>query len=115
MAALPETKETWEIAVLAIPETNCTRHTDFKRAAAKSVKQLSREAKLAARTLGAVRFQCEMKETARVAYQSSPTSRELAECVKAPALIRSTPVAAIAAIVVRLTPPEASSSTCGAI
>jgi len=46
--------------------------------------------------------------------QSRPRSNEGAAWVSAPTLIRSTPVRAIAAIVFKVTPPEASSSTVGA-
>lgn len=46
--------------------------------------------------------------------QSRPMSNAAAECVSAPTLMRSTPVAAMSAIVASVTPPEASSTTCGA-
>src|SRR5436305_11633674 len=49
----------------------------------------------------------------RAYSQSNPISSETAECVIAPALIRSTPVRAIAATVSSRTPPEASNSTAG--
>ena len=41
-------------------------------------------------------------------------SRAGAECVRAPTLMRSTPVSAMARTVARVTPPDASSSTFGA-
>ncbi len=46
--------------------------------------------------------------------QSNPTSSERDAWVRAPTLIRSTPEAAISRNVSNRTPPEASSTTCGA-
>ncbi len=48
------------------------------------------------------------------AVQSNPRSSAGAECVRPPTLIRSTPVRAISPVVARETPPDASSSVCGA-